>query len=300
DKKFKCRLASECIIDVSNRKRCKACRLKKCESSGMRKEWILSDEEKCEKRRKIEENRKLREIHVAKQTNDCCSTTVQEEISEKICSAVNLTMDCDLVKCDETEQKFSQFDTNDWNILNQIQTAYSQSIQLLSMVGVPPYPFVYKLSDPLFVVNVPINISATRLIVYFKSIPEFITLTEDDKLTLIKYNLFALVIVKGVIGYNPVDDTYQDDRANDCLFNGKDAIQNYGYDFYYRYTNVTLSFLDNTVNDRLILKILLIIFLFSKGAAFTTCEYEPILQNTLQVFHAQNVYTDLLWRYCEQ
>ena len=44
-------------MDLSNRRFCKRCRLGKCFQIGMRREYILSDDERAIKRQKIIENR---------------------------------------------------------------------------------------------------------------------------------------------------------------------------------------------------------------------------------------------------
>lgn len=56
-KEFKCPFSNNCEITVVTRRFCQKCRLEKCLSVGMVKEFIMSDEDKAEKRRKIEENR---------------------------------------------------------------------------------------------------------------------------------------------------------------------------------------------------------------------------------------------------
>lgn len=56
-KELKCPFTNNCVITVVTRRFCQKCRLEKCLSVGMVKEFIMSEEDKAEKRRKIQENR---------------------------------------------------------------------------------------------------------------------------------------------------------------------------------------------------------------------------------------------------
>lgn len=62
-KEFKCPFTNNCVITVVTRRFCQKCRLEKCLSIGMVKEFIMSEEDKAEKRRKIEENRAKKRQH---------------------------------------------------------------------------------------------------------------------------------------------------------------------------------------------------------------------------------------------
>lgn len=59
-KDFKCPFNEQCEITTVTRRFCQKCRLNKCFSIGMKKDHIMSDEEKIVKRKKIQENRAKR------------------------------------------------------------------------------------------------------------------------------------------------------------------------------------------------------------------------------------------------
>nr|ASL70498.1 nuclear receptor [Brachionus rotundiformis] len=55
---FRCSNNNQCEINIQTRKKCKKCRIVKCFNLGMRRDWIMTEMEREEKRRKIQENRK--------------------------------------------------------------------------------------------------------------------------------------------------------------------------------------------------------------------------------------------------
>lgn len=62
NKKFSCPFSNSCEITVITRRFCQLCRLEKCFRVGMKKEYIMSEEEKELKRVKIEQNRNKRKL----------------------------------------------------------------------------------------------------------------------------------------------------------------------------------------------------------------------------------------------
>jgi hypothetical protein len=186
--------------------------------------------------------------------------------------------------------------------IEQIQKAYKDSVCLTS---VPPeilsYPHRTPLDAPCELLNLPVNLQSTRLITYFKLMPEFSALNEHDKLILIKYNIFALAFIRSVLNYDPVTDNYQEYDTDECIFAGKDLIQCFSLHQYEQTTHCINRLFYAAQNDRILVQILLLIMLFSKGSS--VCIYgdegEPLAKDILSIYHAQNIFIDLLWKYCE-
>lgn len=62
NKKFSCPFSNSCEITTITRRFCQKCRLEKCFRVGMKKEYIMTDEDKELKRIKIEQNRNKRKL----------------------------------------------------------------------------------------------------------------------------------------------------------------------------------------------------------------------------------------------
>ncbi|CAF0841675.1 unnamed protein product, partial [Didymodactylos carnosus] len=253
---------------------------------GMRKEWIMTDEEKQMKKQKIETNRRLKELSVNYQTyvdnsDQASSDTVSPDtnVLPQSLFSVSLTQ-------------------SDWTKLHDIQTAYTNAVKMNSVEGLHRYPSIETFSSTDQLINIPTNIASLRLIAYIKQIPEFQTLNEDDKVTLVKYNILAAIFMHGVLIYDPLNDTFHEHNTDDYLFDAKDFITTISLDFYQQTTYVMKDLIQIVEHDRMIVKILIIILICSKG--FCAYEYmqEPILNNTINVYNVQNIYIDLLWLYC--
>lgn len=186
--------------------------------------------------------------------------------------------------------------------IEQIRQAYQDSIRLTSLPSeVPVYPYSARLNATWDMINLPCNLHATRSITYFKLLPEFARLNENDKLLLVKFNSFTMAHVRGAMNYDVKTDSYHERGSDDCVFQGKDLIQCYSYDQYVKSTRCVCRLLEAAENDRFILQILLLLILFSKGSFICTYDEnsEPIAQDSLTIYQTQNIFAKLLWNYIE-
>lgn len=107
--------------------------------------------------------------------------------------------------------------------------------------------------------------------------------------------------MRSSLNYNPITDSYHERGTDDCVFAGTDLIQCFSLHQYEQSTRCINRLLDASQNDRLITQLLLIIMVFSKGSSPSTYidESGPIAEDILSTFRTQNIFVDLLWKYCE-
>jgi hypothetical protein len=187
---------------------------------------------------------------------------------------------------------------SDWIKIDQIQYAYSESIVLNKVIGVPTFPATQPIHSTIELIRIPTYLASIRLITFLKKIPEFDLFDPDDRVTLVKHNLLAVVFMHAVLIYDPKYDTYHEHGTEDPIFEGKDWIKILGEEFYRQLTNVTIELIKLAESDRVIIKTFLLLILFTKGFCSYDIVHEPTLKNYSIVFQTQNSYLETLYKYC--
>ncbi|CAG2115065.1 unnamed protein product, partial [Medioppia subpectinata] len=106
-------MSDDCVIDKTYRKLCRKCRLKKCFAVGMKKEWILNEEEKEWRRHTIETNRQLRRNGLKDTTYDNSITSTSSDVSN-VETIDNTLIDVEISKC------ITQMVNNDPNAITNV------------------------------------------------------------------------------------------------------------------------------------------------------------------------------------
>ncbi|XP_067938188.1 vitamin D3 receptor-like isoform X2 [Watersipora subatra] len=170
---FKCPYDEHCKMDVSNRRFCKRCRLKKCFDIGMRKEYILTEEEKSKKRQKIEENRKMKDSDKSMDSDD-----------------VNSNCSMDIGQSDRVVPLTEQ----DQLEIDDIVTSYTTSLEIIANNGGQKD----SIKD---LVNV-CEVSIRRVIDMAKKMKSFKALPQSAQICLLKGGSIELLIIRSVLTFD--------------------------------------------------------------------------------------------------
>ena len=137
-----------------------------------------------------------------------------------------------------------------------------------------------------------------RLLTFFKQIPEFNQLNVDDKVTLIKFNLLPLLCINCTLSYKTETDQIVE-TDSDVPWDSSVIQEVYGHDGYLHMRKIFESFVAIAQYDQRIIQLVLVTLILTKGFSTGHGEMEPVLNDGLAVYRAQNYYAELLWKYIE-
>uniref|UniRef100_A0A1C7D015 Uncharacterized protein n=1 Tax=Biomphalaria glabrata TaxID=6526 RepID=A0A1C7D015_BIOGL len=257
---FKCPYEEKCKMDVSNRRFCKRCRLRKCFEIGMRKEYILTDEEKMRKRQRIEENRKFRDVDRSKmQSMDISSSAAP---------------------------RLRPLEPEEESAINEIVSAYRQSLEICVESEVSRHhPSMIEL------VNIA-EISVRRVIDMSKKIKSFKALSQADQISLLKGGSIELLIIRSVITFDVDKMQFLDPYDKEKYAMTTDQLKmGQGSGLFDEHMRFVKSLAIDLQADETVLILLLMIALYSPD--------RPQITDKHYVAEEQERYALLLLRYLE-
>ncbi|CAF0997215.1 unnamed protein product [Rotaria sordida] len=286
-----------CNIRYDVKQKCQRCRLLKCFESGMRKDFILTPEEKLSKQLRLEENRRIRSTQMNSNINNVQRKTTNETpiIYNKCEPTINIpsTPSYGLAEVD-------------WSCLHYIQNAYLSALQLSpsasSVISLELAPD--KMSAYINTLDIQ-NFAAVKLINFIRQIREFEELDEYDRLILVKYNLVLLFSIRHALTFDATREIIYDDNMNNSVSPAEEAFAQhckslyilcYGYEFNRLFMSILHTIVSLVGNDPIIAQLLMLNMIFLKGLSAID-DHETSLNDDQRVFHAHSKYTDLLVRY---
>ncbi|CAF3977952.1 unnamed protein product, partial [Rotaria sordida] len=285
---LKCLHQGTCDVSFNLRRHCAACRLTKCFNSGMRRERLLIAEQKAEIRRHRRENQNL---NINDQESQLSLTLPLNDLSSILDQELSLFSQC--LQEHSVQSKKTLLSPEDLQRLESIQFFYQKRIELardglpLNSSSIPTTTFLQQLNSH--------SIPLLRLLTFFKQIPEFNELNVDDKVILIKFNLLPLLCINCTLSYK--SETDQIIESDSDIPWDPSVIQTvYGIDGFNEIKKNFDQFLYIAKYDQKIIQLILITFMLTKGFSVAAID-EPILNDSIAVYRAQNYYIELLWKY---
>ncbi|XP_055869945.1 nuclear hormone receptor HR96-like isoform X5 [Biomphalaria glabrata] len=269
---FKCPYEEKCKMDVSNRRFCKRCRLRKCFEIGMRKEYILTDEEKMRKRQRIEENRQR---STGKQTPTECKF---RDVERSKMQSMDISS--------SAAPRLRPLEPEEESAINEIVSAYRQSLEICVESEVSRHhPSMIEL------VNIA-EISVRRVIDMSKKIKSFKALSQADQISLLKGGSIELLIIRSVITFDVDKMQFLDPYDKEKYAMTTDQLKmGQGSGLFDEHMRFVKSLAIDLQADETVLILLLMIALYSPD--------RPQITDKHYVAEEQERYALLLLRYLE-
>ncbi|CAF1095278.1 unnamed protein product [Rotaria sordida] len=297
----------QCTITYTMRRKCPRCRLNRCFTMGMRKDFILSEEEKERRKKRLEENRKISSNRLSISESENFLSPINSLSNSEYSSQTFDELDYLLMDTDKFDDNILINENIDLNQMKEFSLEMLTLQDQLTIEHVQKSFISYFQNEDLLCFPIDVkdhgdaiiswsqsaNQIALRFISFFRQIDEFESLNDDDRFILIKYNLLPLFPIFKCFIYKPMN--YICSKEDNDKYQQWLISSNQSNDIRHSFIKLILSLVETTEQDPVLLSLLLPILIFSHGLSMN--ENEPPLKDSLAVNRAQNYYIQLLWKY---
>ncbi|CAD5110628.1 DgyrCDS13 [Dimorphilus gyrociliatus] len=195
DAKYLCKNGGDCEMDMWMRRKCQACRLRKCKAVGMKEECLLSEEQcrarDARRKKKKQPDEQQPSPDSNSERRSCGPTTSSPQ--ETVCSNPMEKLPIDVGKLVETVVGYQ----------DKFELPTDEDVEKISRVRVSGEGKPKDMSEMLFKNMAEMTILTTHLIVDFaKHLPGFLTLDREDQITLLKGSACEVMMIRTARRYD--------------------------------------------------------------------------------------------------
>lgn len=277
-KPFSCSFDGNCKLDPHTRKFCSGCRLKKCFAIGMKREWILSDEQLAKRRSRL----RLRSA--------TSSTTNPSEQQESPSSSGDISTSCSSLgdsppptfqgarPTSPKTQQVKDEEVEDENYSIPLRRDIEENLHMMHKTYNEIFEATYTpeqsknlkesatSSSDLFNMT---DIFIRRLIRFAKCIPEFKMLKQEDQIHLLKGGVMEMFVLRSAMAFDLKKGGWkyraqqQSGSVTEGHVNAQTLNSNLGNKMYSDHMTFIMSIHQLTNGDRIVLMLLFVIGLMA-------------------------------------
>ncbi|XP_070212796.1 vitamin D3 receptor-like [Littorina saxatilis] len=298
-KSFSCSFDGNCKLDPHTRKFCSGCRLKKCFAIGMKKDWILNNDQLAKRRSRLRVRSATSSCSLSEQESPCSEISSSSQPMDEMHSpqylAIPLSPDSLQIKEEPLEE--------DLSISIPLQEDIRENLEMMRTTYNDIFEATYSTeqsrklqenpgsSNDLFNMT---DIFIRRLIKFAKCIPEFKGLKQEDQIHLLKGGIMEMFVLRSAMSFDLQKGMwkYKAQQPEGDVSEGKvdtRSVQStLGSKMYMDHVTFVRTIHELTGGDRTILMLLFVIDLM--------CADRPNLGNVALVSQAQEKFS--MWLRC--
>ncbi|ESO11616.1 hypothetical protein HELRODRAFT_108893 [Helobdella robusta] len=196
---YQCKYGGDCEMDMWMRRKCPACRLKRCKQVGMREECLLTEHQCIIRNSKRKMKMKKKELSTSSDSSSTPSTAAAAANTPAL-AALAISGSKDVLSL--LSEDYKELIERIVHLQDKYELPSSDDLKLHEKMQQSKTE--EELSDAIFVYMVEMAILVTRLIVEFaKNLPGFRGLLKEDQIILLKASSSEVMMLRTARRYDP-------------------------------------------------------------------------------------------------
>lgn len=298
-KVFNCTFDGNCRLDPHTRKFCSSCRLKKCFAVGMKKDWILNEEQLAKRRQRLSMMTKKPSMENVSPSSSASSPTSCIKLIQAPSSKSSEPPPVPSLKTKTLPvDAYTVCSDMYWIVLGSTESTAKTLTQIRLLVQ--EHEKTFNENYPCDIMSIPrtakefFALSSAfmcRLTNFMKYIPDFQKLPKEDRIAIFRGSIREVSMIRASMAYSCVDDlwVFKNKEGKSSYLDAKILQETLGEFLYLKIKAFIQAFKLTTNDDKVIMILLLLIEFFDQDKSILMSK-EVVVEAQEKYLHWLRVY----------